>query len=384
MLDPYMVLGVGKYDDDQTVKKAYRQLSKQYHPDNNLNNPNKDAAEETFKKIQQAYEQIMHERSIGIGGPDDLKRQQSTRPGSAYSNGYYGSGDSSYNSNTNNRRDNTATKDRYTDGFWKNTGFGNTNNSGSSSYNSNNNSYNNSSNSNYNSNSYNRNTYNSNNNSNSYNNSSNGYNNGNNSYNNNSYSNNYSDNSNNGYYNSGNSDNYNSGNNSYYNNNNSNTGYYSGNNNYTRNNADGYAGYGYYSSQNAHYDEDAEGMLGTVANKLNNRKFYDAWDILNSMNTRNDVWYYYSAIANLGLGNSITALNHARTAKAMQPSRPEYDELINGIQSGAIHYQGRSDMFVPQKGNSGNTCVKVGLAMLFFNVFCGGGGAICGSIGFCC
>ena len=324
MLDPYMVLGVGKYDDDQTVKKAYRQLSKQYHPDNNLNNPNKDAAEETFKKIQQAYEQIMHERSIGIGGPDDLKRQQSTRPGSAYSNGYYGSGDSSYNSNTNNRRDNTATKDRYTDGFWKNTGFGNTNNSGSSNS--------------------------------SYNNSSNGYNgyNGNNSYNNNSYS------------------------------NNSNTGYYSGNNNYTRNNADGYAGYGYYSSQNAHYDEDAEGMLGTVANKLNNRKFYDAWDILNSMNTRNDVWYYYSAIANLGLGNSITALNHARTAKAMQPSRPEYDELINGIQSGAIHYQGRSDMFVPQKGNSGNTCVKVGLAMLFFNVFCGGGGAICGSIGFCC
>ena len=74
MLDPYMVLGVGKYDDDQTVKKSYRALSKQYHPDNNLNNPNKDAAEETFKKIQQAYEQIMHERSIGIGGPNDPGR----------------------------------------------------------------------------------------------------------------------------------------------------------------------------------------------------------------------------------------------------------------------------------------------------------------------
>ena len=61
MLDPYQVLGVGKYDEDQVVKKAYRQLSKQYHPDNNINNPNKEAAEETFKKIQQAYEQIMHE-----------------------------------------------------------------------------------------------------------------------------------------------------------------------------------------------------------------------------------------------------------------------------------------------------------------------------------
>ena len=41
MLDPYLVLGVGRYDDDQKVKKAYRALSKQYHPDNNINNPNK-------------------------------------------------------------------------------------------------------------------------------------------------------------------------------------------------------------------------------------------------------------------------------------------------------------------------------------------------------
>ena len=99
------------------------------------------------------------------------------------------------------------------------------------------------------------------------------------------------------------------------------------------------------------------------------------------MNTRNDVWYYYSAIANMGLGNSITALNHARTAKAMQPGRPEYDELINGIQSGAIHYQGRSDMFVPQKANNGNTCLKVGIAMIFMNLFCGGGGVM---IPLCC
>ena len=76
MLDPYLVLGVGRYDDDQTVKKAYRALSKQYHPDNNINNPNKEAAEETFKKIQIAYEQVMHERSLGIGGPNDPERAQ--------------------------------------------------------------------------------------------------------------------------------------------------------------------------------------------------------------------------------------------------------------------------------------------------------------------
>ena len=363
MLDPYMVLGVGKYDDDQTVKKAYRQLSKQYHPDNNLNNPNKDAAEETFKKIQQAYEQIMHERSLGIGGPDDLRRKESSQAGSGSSytgSSWSSSGNTAYSRDKYTRE--TATKDRYTNGFWNNTGFGNnsSNNSssGSSSYsaNSGGSGYNSSSTNFNNSGSYNSNSSNSNS---SYNSGNNGYysnNYNNNTYNNSSYNNNYS-------------------NNSY-----SNNGYYSGSG-YDQSNTGSYAGYGYYSGQNQQFNEDADGMLGTVANKLNSRKFYDAWDILNSMNTRNDVWYYYSAIANLGLGNSITALNHARTAKAMQPGRPEYDELINGIQSGAIHYQGRSDMFVPQKANTGNTCLKVGIAMIFMNLFCGGGGIM---IPLCC
>ncbi|MBQ8305273.1 MAG: J domain-containing protein [Blautia sp.] len=63
MFDPYRVLGVGRDASDEDIKKAYRKLSRRYHPDANINNPDKEAAEEKFKEIQQAYDQIMKERS---------------------------------------------------------------------------------------------------------------------------------------------------------------------------------------------------------------------------------------------------------------------------------------------------------------------------------
>ena len=49
MTDPYKVLGVSRDASDDEVKKAYRTLSRKYHPDANINNPNKDQAEEMFK-----------------------------------------------------------------------------------------------------------------------------------------------------------------------------------------------------------------------------------------------------------------------------------------------------------------------------------------------
>ena len=62
MSDPYQVLGVSRDASDEEIKKAYRALSRKYHPDANINNPNKDKAEEMFKIVQQAYNQIMKKR----------------------------------------------------------------------------------------------------------------------------------------------------------------------------------------------------------------------------------------------------------------------------------------------------------------------------------
>ena len=62
MRDPYQVLGVSRDASDEEIKKA---LSRKYHPDANVNNPNKEQAEEKFKEIQQAYQRIMDERQHG-------------------------------------------------------------------------------------------------------------------------------------------------------------------------------------------------------------------------------------------------------------------------------------------------------------------------------
>lgn len=67
-MDPYKVLGVSPDATDEEVKKAYRQLSRKYHPDANVNNPNKAQAEEKFKEVQFAYDQIMKMRENGGAG----------------------------------------------------------------------------------------------------------------------------------------------------------------------------------------------------------------------------------------------------------------------------------------------------------------------------
>ena len=50
--DYYEVLGVSKTATDDELKKAYRKLAKQYHPDANPNN--KEEAEKKFKEINEA------------------------------------------------------------------------------------------------------------------------------------------------------------------------------------------------------------------------------------------------------------------------------------------------------------------------------------------
>lgn len=65
MNNPYSVLGISENATDDEVKKAYRELSRKYHPDSYVNNPLKDLAEDKFKEVQEAYDQIMKQREQG-------------------------------------------------------------------------------------------------------------------------------------------------------------------------------------------------------------------------------------------------------------------------------------------------------------------------------
>lgn len=53
MRDPYDVLGVARTASEDEVKKAFRRLAKQYHPDHNKDNPK---ATQAFAEANQAYE----------------------------------------------------------------------------------------------------------------------------------------------------------------------------------------------------------------------------------------------------------------------------------------------------------------------------------------
>lgn len=62
----YKILEIEKTVSDDEVKKAYRKMAKKYHPDKVItdNEAIKKGAEEKFKQVQLAYEQIQKERGL--------------------------------------------------------------------------------------------------------------------------------------------------------------------------------------------------------------------------------------------------------------------------------------------------------------------------------
>lgn len=67
--DYYEVLGLAKGASEEEIKKAYRRLAKQYHPDLN---PGDKTAEERFKEVNEAYGVL--------SDPDKKSRYDQIRP----------------------------------------------------------------------------------------------------------------------------------------------------------------------------------------------------------------------------------------------------------------------------------------------------------------
>ncbi len=241
MPDPYSVLGVDRNASDDELKKAYRSLSRKYHPDANINNPHKDEAEAKFKEVQQAYQQIMDERERGYtsGGGGS-----SSGSGSGYGGSFYG-------------------------GYGPFGGFGS---------------------------------------------------------------------------------------------------------------FDGYGGYG----QNGESDsrrETTDPHLKAAANYIRSGHYREALNVLDGIRERNALWYFYSASANSGLGNNVTALEHAREAVRLEPENIQYRMLLERMESGGSWYQQRQTMYGYPGSFDSSCCVKLCVANLLCNLCCGGGGLCCGGYG---
>ena len=81
-MNPYKVLGVPEGADEETIKNAYRELVKKYHPDKYVNNPLADLAEEKMKEINEAYNMLC--------GGGQKKAHTSSGYGGGYSGNYSG------------------------------------------------------------------------------------------------------------------------------------------------------------------------------------------------------------------------------------------------------------------------------------------------------
>ena len=207
MFDPYSVLGVSRDASDEEIKKAYRKLSRKYHPDANINNPNKEQAEEKFKEVQQAYEQIMKEKEYG----------------SSYGNagGYYG---------------------------------------------------------------------------------------------------------------------------------------------------------GFTGRQNSTYQDEEAIRRQAAANYIQNRHFQEAMNVLSSLKQRNGEWYYLSAMANMGFGNNVNALEDIRTAVNLEPDNVQYRMLLQRMEGGGTWYQEQQNPF---GGMPVDYCMKLCIANMLCGLCCPGGGVFC-------
>ena len=68
-------------------------------------------------------------------------------------------------------------------------------------------------------------------------------------------------------------------------------------------------------------------------------QYQQALNALSNSTEKNARWYYLSAMANDGLGNQVTALEHIRRAVSMEPDNETYLRTLDEIESGGSAYR---------------------------------------------
>ena len=147
----------------------------------------------------------------------------------------------------------------------------------------------------------------------------------------------------------------------------------------------GYGGYGggYYDPFGGAYRQQSYGESQTAdqyqqaaAQYIRFGRYQEALNALDNSQERNARWYYLSALANDGLGNQVTALEHIRRAVSMEPDNPEYQQTLNRIEYGGAAYRQQAGQF---RGFSmgGDPCTNLCLCYLANLFCCGGRGMFC-------
>lgn len=121
--------------------------------------------------------------------------------------------------------------------------------------------------------------------------------------------------------------------------------------------------------------------LETAQNHVLANRYHEAISLLNRVPTHDADWHALYARADMGLGNRVSALDHARAAVRMAPGDADFRDLLNSIEAGRQAYrQARSGGYDFRSAICANPCLTCCVANMFLNCCLGG----CGRYGMCC
>jgi len=102
-----------------------------------------------------------------------------------------------------------------------------------------------------------------------------------------------------------------------------------------------------------------------VRQYINALQYPQALYALSQIHEHSAQWYYLSAIANYGVGNTVAALQHIDEAIRTEPGNLQFQNIKQQIQGGSSAYTTRSQSFgIPNMGGISPLCLGLCLARL--------------------
>ena len=130
-------------------------------------------------------------------------------------------------------------------------------------------------------------------------------------------------------------------------------------------------GYGGYTDPYGQSQAGGDQYQQAAYNYIRFHKYREALNALSSSTQRNARWYYLSALANHGIGNQVTALEHIKRAVSMEPGNQEYLRVLSMMENGGQTYRQQASNY---RGFTmrGNPCMNLCLCYLAQLICCQG------------
>lgn len=138
---------------------------------------------------------------------------------------------------------------------------------------------------------------------------------------------------------------------------------------------DDFFGYGYARREPSRPQAQASDPMDIrrAIDAINTRQYDLARSILNNMSSahRNARWYYLSAIANMELGNEVTALEHIQRAVQMDPNNMDYRNILAQLRQTGETYRQNGRAYHMDTAQVQKFCCQLCAAHLFCRFCCG-------------